>query len=618
MRIAYFSPLRPQPTGIADYSEEILLRLVDHVQIDLFVDGYEPSSPPIRDFFPIYDAEEFPRRHEKRPYDVILYQMGNHVSHFYIYRMAQRYPGVVVLHDTVLHHMLAASLLEKRQDFAAYREAFPEDVGMALLRRRQAGLWSDVDHFLFPGIDRVIESSQALIVHAETTARQLRQRFPQARIHVVPHHIGPDSSPFQGLPPGKVKEHFGLHPDFLVLATFGFVTPTKRFHAALRAYREFLKEHPATHYLIVGPQNPYFDIRPLLRESNLEGLVYATGRVSWETFYGLMDATDICIQLRYPSAGEMSGAILRAMSKGKPVMLSNYEQFSEFPDGCCLKVDLGPAEVPMIVSYLRLLARDEPLRRRIGENAREYVRTHHSMERTIQGYLETLQEVASSCGNRTEQGERAMDDDQLDLEWLDVPALMAAIRRELARQQEEGHLPPYERERYQAVVSDWIMEEIRQGLAERWHAGKLVMPGLGRYHTFDEAPHELTESLKDLNTHWKQTLPPLEVQSRTPVIGKAWAALRRRIHEEVRSYLEPLLWQQNDIHAAMVRSLNVLTTGLYGGSLQRSLQALHQEVVGLRQEMQALREQAQARKGGKRGRGRERPAGQEDTPEEGR
>lgn len=497
MRIAYFSPLRPQPTGISDYSEEILLHLVDHVQIDLFVDGYEPSSPPIRDFFPIYDADDFPRRHEQRPYDVILYQMGNHVSHFYIYRMARRYPGVVVLHDAVLHHMLAASLLEQRQDFAAYCQAFPGETGIELLRRRQAGLWSDVDHFLFPGIDRVIESSRALIVHAETTARQLRQRFPQARIRVVPHHIGPDSSPFQGLPPGEVKEHFGLHSDFLVLATFGFVTPTKRFHAALRAYREFLKEHPATHYLIVGPRNPYFDIRQLLRELNLEGLVYATGRVSWETFYGLMDATDICIQLRYPSAGEMSGAILRAMSKGKPVMLSNYEQFSEFPDDCCLKVDLGPAEVPMIVNYLRLLAQDEPLRRRIGENAQRYVRIHHSMERTIRGYLETLQEVAGSPGGSAEQGHSPMENGKLDSEWLDVPALMAAIRRELARRRENGRLPPYERERYQAVVSDWIMEEIRQDLAERWHAGKLVMPDLGRYRPPDETTQEVTESLKE-------------------------------------------------------------------------------------------------------------------------
>jgi hypothetical protein len=38
-RIAYFSPLGPDPSGISDYSEELLPHLARHWDMDLFVAG---------------------------------------------------------------------------------------------------------------------------------------------------------------------------------------------------------------------------------------------------------------------------------------------------------------------------------------------------------------------------------------------------------------------------------------------------------------------------------------------------------------------------------------------------------------------------------------------------
>ena len=39
MLLAYFSPLNPQPSGISDYSEELLPQLAEGADITLFVDG---------------------------------------------------------------------------------------------------------------------------------------------------------------------------------------------------------------------------------------------------------------------------------------------------------------------------------------------------------------------------------------------------------------------------------------------------------------------------------------------------------------------------------------------------------------------------------------------------
>jgi glycosyltransferase involved in cell wall biosynthesis len=318
--------------------------------------------------------------------------MGNHPCHAGIYHVMERHPGVVVLHDYVLHHFLRY-LLDVEGDLAAYLAGFPEGEGISLRRRLQAGVWSELDGFAFPGIRHIVERNQAVIVHTETARRYVLRQVPGARVHVVPHHIGADASPFQGLPPAEVKRRVGLRPDYLVVGSFGFASASKRLPAALEAFRQFLEVHPAAHYLIVGADDPSFSSPQLVRAMGLDGLVRVTGRVPWEEFYGLMDATDVGIQLRYPSAGEMSGSILRVMSKGKPVLLTNYEQFSEFPDDCCLKVDLGPAEVPTIVAYLRLLAEDPVLRQRIGENARRHVGVHNAMQRTIAGYVRAIKAV---------------------------------------------------------------------------------------------------------------------------------------------------------------------------------------------------------------------------------
>ena len=58
-----------------------------------------------------------------------------------------------------------------------------------------------------------------------------------------------------------------------------------------------------------------------------------------------MAATDLAVNLRYPSAGETSGTLIRAFESGKPVAVSDYAQFAEFPDDCVVKIPFGDAEV---------------------------------------------------------------------------------------------------------------------------------------------------------------------------------------------------------------------------------------------------------------------------------
>src|ERR687883_41463 len=86
MKVAYYSPLPPERSGIADYSALLLPALERLIDVDVV------------------------RRGRTRPIaaDVALYHVGNDPdAHGWIVDALRRRPGVVVLHDLVLHHLVA-------------------------------------------------------------------------------------------------------------------------------------------------------------------------------------------------------------------------------------------------------------------------------------------------------------------------------------------------------------------------------------------------------------------------------------------------------------------------------------------------------------------------------
>ena len=58
-----------------------------------------------------------------------------------------------------------------------------------------------------------------------------------------------------------------------------------------------------------------------------------------------MAACDACVSLRSPTMGETSGTAIRALSLGKPLVVSDVGWFSELPDDVALKVPVDEDEV---------------------------------------------------------------------------------------------------------------------------------------------------------------------------------------------------------------------------------------------------------------------------------
>jgi len=386
MRLAWVSPLPPTRSGIADYSAELMPAVAAWAPVAPFAPFPHGEVP----WGPVRSLTDLPPR--SRDFDLIIYHMGNNPYHVGIYELALRLPGLVVLHDCVLHH-LVARCTAGAGDAAGYLWHLVYErgaAGAATAVRHAHGVFSERERFLDPLNRVLLARSRGVIVHSRWAAEQVRRTCPDLPVRVVPHHLAP-------LPAGRresLRRQLGLTPREILLLSLGFINREKRVEQLLRAYAALRPEHPEVRCVLVGEPDAGLDLAGMLERLGLAGQVTVTGYVDAEAMYGYIAACDIAVNLRYPSAGETSGAMVRLLGSGKAVITSNVRQYAEWPDDVCLKVDLGPAEVPMLLYYLRRLVEDAPLRQRLGENARRYVEQHHALERSAREYLAFCAELS--------------------------------------------------------------------------------------------------------------------------------------------------------------------------------------------------------------------------------
>ena len=110
-----------------------------------------------------------------------------------------------------------------------------------------------------------------------------------------------------------------------------------------------------------------------------------------ERMWSLMAACDVLVNLRYPTMGETSGSVIRALSLGRPLIVSDVGWFSELPDDIVLKVPVDEFEVATLEAALELAADHGAA---LGESARHYVEREHGLARVADCYVAALETAA--------------------------------------------------------------------------------------------------------------------------------------------------------------------------------------------------------------------------------
>ena len=114
------------------------------------------------------------------------------------------------------------------------------------------------------------------------------------------------------------------------------------------------------------------------------------GYLPEQEFWRWAAATDVCINLRFPTAAETSGIAVAMMGIGKAVVFSSGEEIARIPENACLRVDGGAVEEGMLTDYLRWLASDREAVMEIGQRAATHVTREHAIEKVAAQYWDVV------------------------------------------------------------------------------------------------------------------------------------------------------------------------------------------------------------------------------------
>ena len=368
MTAGFYAPLPPARSGVADYAAALLAELRQHGRVEV---------APAR-------------------CDVALYHLGNNRLHGEIYRRACEVPGVVVLHDAVLHHFLLGRL-----DEAGYIAEFAYNYGE--WNRGLAGeLWcgrassaTDRRYFDYPMLKRIAERARAVVVHNPAAARVVREHAPAARVVEIPHLFAPPRDLPGVAETMRYRQELGVEPGTFLYGVFGYLRESKRLMTVLETFAQLDRESPRTALLVAG-QFVSTDLEravaPLL---SMPG-VLRRPHLKEREFWLAAGALDACINLRNPAAGETSGIAIRLMGMGKPVMMTESLECSRFPEGACVRIAAGAAERDSLGDHMTLLASMPEVARTIGERAAAHVREHHGVAQAALEYWRVLGEAGGA------------------------------------------------------------------------------------------------------------------------------------------------------------------------------------------------------------------------------
>lgn len=358
MTVGFFSPMPPVRSGVADYAFALLGALPEEAVLG--VDG-----------------------------DVNLYHMGNNGLHAAIYARAMARPGVVVLHDVVLHHFHLGAFSRE-----AYIDEFVYCYG-GWYRGMAEALWegrsrsaSDERYFRWPMLRRLAERSRAVIVHNAGAAEMVRREAPEARVEVIPHL----PLPAPAVDPVDVERWRaarGVLPSHTLFGLMGYLRESKRVMAVLRVFAR-LRAMRGDVWLLVAGQVGSSDLERALEPLIGRPGVLREAHLPEGEFQMRAAACDVGVNLRYPGGGESSGMTARWLQLGRPVLVSDTPENAGLP---CPRVATGGSEEEELAALMLWLA-DSPVRRReCGRAARAW----SEREMRLPAIAESYWRVLSAC-----------------------------------------------------------------------------------------------------------------------------------------------------------------------------------------------------------------------------
>jgi glycosyltransferase involved in cell wall biosynthesis len=381
VRIAWVSPLARR-SAIAAVSVAVVEELDRFVEVELI---HPSTRAPLPTAVRSLSLSDCPVRY-LQDFDHVVYSMGDSRFHTEVYAASQAVPGVVVLHDVVLHHFFGDLWLGEGgvERYVAELQRFTDPGTANAARDRLDEMsrwdWTPESPELVPLLEPALLGALGVITHTAFAARRVEDRFdgPVATIPLpVFRHLDP---------PGQAG---GREP--VVVTSIGHVNRNRNVELAIRAIGSSSLLRERLRYVVVGACGHVERERllGLVHELGLEEVVELRGTVGDAGLATVLDAAEIGINLRYPVAEAASMSQLEEMAAGLAVVVVDDGHYAELPDDAVVKLERPPGRTAL-TEVLERLVDDRELRHAIGRRASDFVRARHRPDHYARAVIDFL------------------------------------------------------------------------------------------------------------------------------------------------------------------------------------------------------------------------------------
>src|SRR6266436_5282520 len=236
-------------------------------------------------------------------------------------------------------------------------------------------------------MQELVTLSTRLVVMAERGRQMLQEIYqaPPAKIDLIPHGI-PDVG---FVDPTDFKDQFGVE-GWVVLLTFGLLSPNKGIEYVLNALPHVLAEFPDVVYIVLGATHPNelrehgeayrLSLEILAKKNNLDkNVIFYNRFVELENLKEFIGAADLYITPYLNEAQITSGTLAYAFGAGKVVVSTPYWYAAELlaeDRGVLVPFGDAPAIAREIISLLRDEVRRHAIRKHAYKLGRDMVWSH--------------------------------------------------------------------------------------------------------------------------------------------------------------------------------------------------------------------------------------------------
>jgi glycosyltransferase involved in cell wall biosynthesis len=301
-----------------------------------------------------------------RDCDAAIYQIGNNNDyHIGAVHWLDRAPGLVMLHDFFLVHLLAGWASYNQIDSSSIvARWYGSEIAELFDRLFDKSDFIDQTSFRVPMLEWICSKALAVVTHSNWGCEWVMKSCPgPVCVASLPQFSA------KRPPPPRSRPHRA--PGRLNILTIGQANPNKRAESVIKAIADSPVLLKGCTYRVVGHIGAE-RAESLSKLGERLGVdLVISGEVEETELRSALDECDIICCLRWPTLEAGSSSLVQALLWGRPTIVTDAGFYREIPDDCVIKIR-PENEIDGVRSALEQLYHDESMRQGLGARGYEW------------------------------------------------------------------------------------------------------------------------------------------------------------------------------------------------------------------------------------------------------